>query len=196
MTNVAIIHFFMARIISIGGLGSTTFLTSGCGSSAPSAPIAVSSRFTRQGSRVVFNCMCSEPRMCSESRLLRGRGRSQIWRQNREFADLFPLHDATQVGVIHHPNLGNDFADQLTVTEEPHHRTLRDDNPHGFGNCTHIGGGNVTAAESERDVHLRGYRVEVAAGGEENSFPTDDEPTVQLRQFFDGSAEIEIRDMP
>jgi predicted RNA polymerase sigma factor len=28
---------------------------------------------------------------------------------------LFSLRGATQLGVIHHPNLGNDFADQLST---------------------------------------------------------------------------------
>jgi hypothetical protein len=53
----------------------------------------------------------------------------------------------------------------------------------------------VTAAESERHVHLRGYRIEVAARGEDNSFATHYESTIQLRQFLDGSAEIEIGDV-
>ena len=66
---------------------------------------------------------------------------------------MFPLHGATQVdGMIHHPNLGNDFTDQLSVTEKAHHRTLRNHNTKGLGNSTHVGGGNVTAAESQRHV--------------------------------------------
>jgi len=56
--------------------------------------------------------------VCSSS--LRDRGRSQIWCQYRQFADLFPLHGTTLVGgMIHHPNLGNVFADQLSMTEKP-----------------------------------------------------------------------------
>ncbi len=94
--------------------------------------------------------------------------------------------------MIHHPNLGNDFADQVSMTEESHHRTLRNDNSHGFGNCAHVGGGDVTAAESQRHVHLCSHGVEVAARGKKNSFTTYHKPAVQLRQFFDGSAEIEI----
>src|SRR5580698_3310157 len=124
--------------------------------------------------------------------LLRDRRRSQIWCQNCQFADLFPLRGATQVGMIQHPKLGNDFSNQLSMTEEPYQRTFRDDNSHGFGNCAHVGGGDVTAAKSERHVHLRGYRIEVAARGEDNSFATHNEPTIQLRQFLDGSAKIEI----
>jgi len=52
------------------------------------------------------------------SPLLRNQGLSQIWRHNRQLADLFPLHGATKVGdIIVHPKLGNDFADQLSMTE-------------------------------------------------------------------------------
>jgi hypothetical protein len=58
------------------------------------------------------------------------------------------------------------------------------------------GSGNVTAAESQRHVHFRGHGIEVAARGENNSVATHDEPTVQLRQLLDGSAQIEIGDMP
>src|SRR5208282_960267 len=88
--------------------------------------------------------MSSVPHISRWSCSLRDRGRSQIWCQNRQFADLFPLHGTTQVGVIHHPNLGNDFAHQLSMTEKPHDRTLRDDNSNRFGNCTHVRGGDVT----------------------------------------------------
>jgi hypothetical protein len=56
---------------------------------------------------------------------LRDWGLSQTWCQNREFANLFLLHGTTQVdGVIHHPDLGNDFTDQLSMTEKSHDRTL------------------------------------------------------------------------
>jgi hypothetical protein len=54
--------------------------------------------------------------------LLRDRRLSQIWCENRQFADLFLLRITTQVsGVIHHPNFGDDFADQLSVTEKSDH---------------------------------------------------------------------------
>src|SRR5580658_3667378 len=128
-------------------------------------------------------------------RSFRDRGWSQIWCQNREFADLFPLHRAAQVGVIHHPNLGYDFADQLSMTEKPHHRTLRNHNTHRVSDSTHVGCGNVPAAESQRYIHLCGHGIEVAARGKDNSFPADDEPAIQLRQFLDGSAKIEISDV-
>jgi len=97
--------------------------------------------------------------------------------------------------MIHHPDLGNDFADQLSMTEKSHHRTLGNHNTYRVGDSTHIGGGNVTAAESQRHVHLCGHGIEVAARGKDNSFAAYHEPTVQLRQFFDGSAEIEIGDV-
>jgi hypothetical protein len=136
--------------------------------------------------------MRSVPYTSGLSSSLRDRGWSQIWCQNRQFADPLPLNGTHELGMIQHPDLGNDFADQLSMTEKPHHRTLRDDNSYGFGNCAHVGGGDVTAAESQRDVHLRGHGVEVAARGKDNSGPTYDEPTIQLRQFLDGSAEIEM----
>src|SRR5258708_7100542 len=97
--------------------------------------------------------------------------------------------------MIHHPDLGNDFANQLSVTEKAYHRTLGDHNTHRLGDGAHVGGGNVTAAESQRHVHFRGHSIEVAARGKENSFPTDHEPAIQLRQFLDRSAEIEIGDV-
>ena len=97
--------------------------------------------------------------------------------------------------MIHHPDLGNDFANQLSVTEKAYHRTLGDHNTHRLSDRTHVGGGNVTAAESQRDVHFCRHSIEVAARGKENSLTTYHEPAVQLRQFFDGSAEIEIGDV-
>jgi hypothetical protein len=84
---------------------------------------------------------------------------------------------------------------ELSMTEKSHHRALRNHDAHRLGHSAHVGGGNVTAAESERHVHLRGYRIEVAARGEDNSFATHYESTIQLRQFLDGSAEIEIGDV-
>ena len=53
----------------------------------------------------------------SLSSSLHDRGWSQTWCQNRQFADLFPLRGTTQVGMIHHPNLWNDLADQLSMAE-------------------------------------------------------------------------------
>src|SRR5580704_8952813 len=126
----------------------------------------------------------------------RDRGLGEIWCQNREFADLFPLPGTTQVGgMVHHPNLRNDFTDQPSMAEKSHHRTLRNYNAHRLGHSTHVGGGNMTAAEPQRHVHLCGHGVEIAARGKDDAFATYHEPTVQLRQFLDGSAEIEIADM-
>ena|SRR5882672_12311279 len=87
--------------------------------------------------------------------------------------------------MFHHPNLGNDFADQLSMTEKSHHGALGNHNAYRFGNSTHVGGRNVTAAESQWHVHLCGHSIEVAARGKENSFPTYHEPAIQLRQFLD-----------
>jgi len=53
-------------------------------------------------------CHALLPYISGQSRSLRDRGWSQIWCQNREFANLLPLHGTMQVGgMIHHPNLGN-----------------------------------------------------------------------------------------
>jgi hypothetical protein len=52
------------------------------------------------------------PYISAPSSSLRDRGLWQLWCQNRQLADLFPLHGTTQVGgMILHPKLGNDFAD-------------------------------------------------------------------------------------
>ena len=75
------------------------------------------------------------------------------------------------------------------MTEKPQHRTFRDDKSHCFGDCTHVGDGNVTAAESQRHVHFCCHGIQLAARGKDNSFPTYHEPAVQLRQFLDGSAD-------
>jgi len=40
--------------------------------------------------------------------------------------------------MIRHPKLGNDFADQVPVTEKPNHRALRNDDAHGLGRRTHV----------------------------------------------------------
>src|SRR5258706_4337634 len=98
-------------------------------------------------------------------------------------------------GMIHHPKLGNDFADQLSMTEKSHHRTLGHYNTHRLSHSTHVGGSNVTAAESQRHVPKCGCGVEVAARGKDNSVMTYHETTIQLRQFLDGSPEIEIGDV-
>ena len=50
----------------------------------------------------------------------------------------------------------------------------------------------MTAAESQRYVHLGGHSIEVAACGKENPFAAYYKSAVQLRQFFDRSAEIQI----
>jgi hypothetical protein len=97
--------------------------------------------------------------------------------------------------MIHHPDLGNDFANQVSVTEKAYHRTLGDYNTHRLGNGTHVGGGNVTAAESQRHVHFCGHSIKLAARGKENSFTAHHERVVELRQFFDCSAEIEVGDV-
>src|SRR5580698_10699393 len=53
----------------------------------------------------------------------------------------------------------------------------------------------MAAAEAQRYFDLCGNRVEVTTGGEDNSARADDKPSVQLRQFFDGPAEVSILDM-
>ena len=126
----------------------------------------------------------------------RDRGWSEIWCQNRELADLFPVRSTMEVGgVVHHPHLRNDFTDQLSMAEKSHHRTLRNYHAHRLGHSTHVGGGNMSASESQRRVHLRGHGIELATRRKHNSFAAYHKPTVQLRQFLDGSAEIEIADM-
>src|ERR1700757_4543395 len=122
-------------------------------------------------------------------------GLSQTRRQNRQLADLLPLNGTTELGMIHHPDFRNDLANQLSMTEESHERAFGNHNTHRPGDSTHVGGGDVTAAESQRHVHLRGHSIEVAAGGKENSSAAYNEPAVQLRQFFDGSPEIGIGDV-
>ena len=53
--------------------------------------------------------------------LLHAGGRPQIRRKHGQLAYLFPLYPAAKMRVVHHPHLGNDFADQLAVTEKPNH---------------------------------------------------------------------------
>lgn len=108
---------------------------------------------------------------------------------------LVPPNIITQAGrVIHHPDLGNNFRDQLSMTKKSYHRTLRNHNSRSPGDGTHVGGGSVTTAESQRHIHFCGHRVEVTARGKDCSFAAYDEATVQWRQFFDGSPQIEISD--
>ena len=97
--------------------------------------------------------------------------------------------------MIHHPNLGNDFRDQPSTTEKSHYRAFGNYNTERLGNGTHVGGGNVTAAKFQRHVHFCGHRVEVAARRKDSSFAAHDEATIQLRQFLDGSPQIEIGDV-
>lgn len=52
-------------------------------------------------------------------------GSSRIWRQYRQVANLFRFNRAVELwSVVHHPQFGNDFTNQLTMTEDAHHRTL------------------------------------------------------------------------
>jgi len=54
--------------------------------------------------------MLAVPHIGGFSSSLNDRDWSQIWCQNSQFADLFPLHRTTHVaGMIHHPHLGNDI---------------------------------------------------------------------------------------
>src|SRR5207302_9032990 len=97
--------------------------------------------------------------------------------------------------MIDHPEFRNDFADQLSVTKNAHHRAFRNHNSHSFGDCTHVSGGNVTTAESERNFYFRCDAVEIATRGNDNSCLTYHKPTIELRQFLHGSSKIEIGDM-
>ncbi len=142
----------------------------------------------------VADCVCFA-RSAVLSWSLRDRGLSQTRCQDRQFADLLPLSCAPELSMIHHPNLGNDFANQLSVTEKAYQRTLGDHDTHRTGDSTHVGGGNVTAAEPQRYVHRCGHSIEVATRGKENSFAAYHEPAVQLGQLFDRSAEIGIGDV-
>ena len=81
--------------------------------------------------------------------------------------------------MIRHPNLGNNFADQVPMTEEAHHRTLRNHDSHRLGDGSHIGGGNVTTAQSERHVHLCSHGIEVPARREHNPIAAYYETTVR-----------------
>jgi hypothetical protein len=38
--------------------------------------------------------------------------------QNRQVADLLPLKGTPEVCMIHHPDFGNDFTNQLSMTEK------------------------------------------------------------------------------
>ena len=48
-----------------------------------------------------------------------------IWREHRQVADLLLFYGASKVGgVVHHPDFGDDFADQMSVAEKPHDGTF------------------------------------------------------------------------
>src|SRR5260370_3178488 len=81
------------------------------------------------------------------------------------------------------------------MTEKSHHRTLRNHNTHRLGHSTHVGGGNVTAAESQRHIPGCGCGVEVAARGKDNSVTTHHETPIQLRQFLDAYPEMDPGDV-
>src|SRR5579863_6604301 len=97
--------------------------------------------------------------------------------------------------MIHHPKLRNDFTDQLSVTKNAYDGTFRNHNSNGFSNCTHVRGGNMTATESQRDLHFRCDSIEIATRGKNNSCLTYHEPTIELSQFLDGSPKIRIGDI-
>src|SRR4029077_12518288 len=108
-------------------------------------------------------------------------------------ADLFPIERLPKMRrVIDHPKLRNDFSDQFAVAKESNHRTLRNHDPDSIGYGTHVCGGDVTAAESQRHVRARNHRVEVTAGRKKDSAATDHKATIQLRQFLDRPPKIEI----
>ena len=97
--------------------------------------------------------------------------------------------------MFHHPKFGNNFGDELSMTEKSHYRTLRDHKcapPWSRHPCwrPHCDDCRVTAAHPPG-----GHSIEETARGKDDSIVTQDEPTVQLRQSLDGSAEIEIGDV-
>src|ERR1700758_2967891 len=106
---------------------------------------------------------------------------------------MFSFCGAAKVGgMICHPELGNDFGDEVAVTEKPDHRAFRYDDAHCLGDRAHVGGCDVTAAEPEWHLDLRGYSVQISACRKENPVATHHEAAVQLCQFLNGSAEVEI----
>ena len=79
------------------------------------------------------------------------------------------------------------------MTEKPHYGTFRNHYAYRLGHRTHVGGGDVTAAQSQGHIYLGGYCVEVSARGKDNSGVTHHEAAIQLRQFLERAAEVGIR---
>src|SRR5689334_725932 len=129
------------------------------------------------------------------SGLLRRRGWSETWREYGQLADSLALYAAAKLRVIHHPQLWNNFADQLPMTEKPHYGTFRNYYAYGLGHGAHVGRGNVTAAQPQGHIHRGGYSVEVAACGKDNSGVTHHEAAIQLRQLLHRAAEVGIGDV-
>ncbi len=109
---------------------------------------------------------------------LRGKGRAQARRQHSQLPYLFPLYHATKLGVFHHPHLGDDFADQLSMAEESNHRTLGNYDAYGIRRSAHIGGGDVTASKSQRNFHLGSHCIEITARGKNNPAVTHHESAI------------------
>src|ERR1700674_446998 len=123
----------------------------------------------------------------------RNRGAAPIGSQYRQVPDLLGFHRTAKLRrMFHHINLRDDFADEMSMTEKSDHRTLRNHNADRFGRGAHICGGNVTAAKSQWNIHVRGYGVKVAASRKNDPVVTHDEAAIQLRQFLYGAAKIEI----
>ena len=65
--------------------------------------------------------------------------------------------------AVHHPQLRNNFGNQLTVAEQSHNGALGNNHGDRFCRGAHVGGGNMTAAQSQRQLNLRSHRIEVSA---------------------------------
>jgi len=79
-------------------------------------------------------------------------------------------------GHDHHPNLGNDFGNKLSMQKSRTTELSETTMPTALVTALMLAASNVTACRDQRNVHLRGHRVKVAARGKYNSFMTYTNP--------------------
>jgi hypothetical protein len=93
--------------------------------------------------------------------------------------------------MILHPKLGNDFADQLSHDRKSRTTELSETTiPTAFVTALMLAAAMRRLPSPSGTSTCAATSVEVAARGRHNSFAAYHEPTVRLRQFLDGSAEL------
>ena len=90
------------------------------------------------------------------------------------------------------PQLGNDFGDESAAVEHSHDRALRDNDGYHGEALGDRGGGEMTAAETQRDVDVLHRGLEIPARGADDAIFRHDERLVELGELLQRAAQVGI----